>query len=180
MKQINCSPLLFIMNSKQFKEIYYPCHEKLYRIAYRLLMDIHAAEDAVQETYLKLWDKRQGLDVIGQPEAYAVTLLRNICLNQIRWRSDKNMVNIGMEIPEDESLSTQIDQNDEAKYLLQLIERLPEQQKQIMTLRHCEEFTYEEIADMTGLDIKYLRVIISRARKTLREQFEKVNSYGYK
>lgn len=168
------------MDYKRFKETYYHHQEKLYRIAYRLLMNVQAAEDAVQETYLKLWDKRNELDIITQPEAYAVTLLRNICLNHIRWRNDKKMVNFSVEITESISLSAQIEQNDETAHLVQLIEQLPEQQKQIVTLRHCEDFTYEEIADMTGLDIKHLRVIISRARKTLREQFEKINSYEYK
>lgn len=143
-------------------------------------MNVQAAEDAVQETYLKLWDRRDGLDVIEQPEAYAVILLRNICLNQIRWRQEKKMVGFGADIVENISLSAQIEQNDEAAFLIQLIEKLPEQQKQIMSLRHCEDFTYEEIADMTGLDVKHLRVIISRARKTLREQFEKITNYEYK
>jgi len=143
-------------------------------------MNVQAAEDAVQETYLKLWDKRDGLSLIEQPEAYAVILLRNICLNQIRWRNDKKMVDFSAEITENLSLSTQIEQTDESAYLIQLIEKLPEQQKQVMILRHCENLSYEEIANVTNLDVRHLRVIISRARKSLREQFEKTNDYEYR
>jgi len=162
------------MNTEQFKQIYYPFHEKLYRIAFRLLGDVENAEDVVQETYLKIWDKRLELEGIEQPEAFIIMILRNLCLNHIRWKKNKIAVSYDYNLPEDNSLITQIEVRDEAEKIRQLIDKLPEQQQQIITLRHCENYSYEEIGEITGLDINNIRVIVSRTRKVLRDQFEKI------
>ena len=56
----------------------------LYCVAYRLLENAADAEDLVQEAYLKLWDKREGLTVISNPEAFSVTLVKNMCFDLLR------------------------------------------------------------------------------------------------
>ena len=66
------------MDAESFKNEFLPYHRKLYSVAYRLLENAVDAEDLVQEAYLKLWDKREGLTVISNPEAFSVTLVR-IC-----------------------------------------------------------------------------------------------------
>ena len=50
------------MDAESFKNEFLPYHRKLYSVAYRLLENAADAEDLVQEAYLKLWDKREGLD----------------------------------------------------------------------------------------------------------------------
>lgn len=162
------------MTAENFKYIYYPYYEKLYRIAFRLLMDVQHAEDIVQETYLKLWDKRHELRDVEQPEAYAIIMVRNLCLNHVRWKKDKTMVAYDYNIPEETSLTTLIENKGNFDYLKQMIDRLPDQQRQIITLRHCEGYSYDEIGEILGLKIEHIRVIISRARKVLREQFDKI------
>lgn len=49
------------MDAESFKNEFLPYHRKLYSVAYRLLENAADAEDLVQEAYLKLWDKREGL-----------------------------------------------------------------------------------------------------------------------
>lgn len=161
------------MDSEQFKQTYYPFHEKLYRVAFRLLMDSQGSQDIVQEAYLKLWDKRHELEDIERPEAFAITTVQNLCLNLIRWKKDKITASYDYDIVEERSLEKEIESKDKAVYIKQLIEQLPEQQRQVMILRHYEDYSYEEIETLLGLDIRNIRVIVSRARKTLREQFEK-------
>ena len=71
------------MDTESFKREFLPYHRKLYCVAYRLLENAADAEDLVQEAYLKLWDKREGLSVISNPEAFSVTLVfasfRKVC-----------------------------------------------------------------------------------------------------
>lgn len=64
------------MDSECFKQQYLPWHEKLYRIAFRLLGNAYDAEDMVQEAYLKLWNKRDELAEIKNPESYSVVIIR--------------------------------------------------------------------------------------------------------
>ena len=72
------------MDAESFKNLFLPYHRKLYRVAFRLLEDVADAEDVVQEAYLKLWDKRDGLAVISNPEAFCVALVKNMCFDLLR------------------------------------------------------------------------------------------------
>ena len=72
------------MDAESFKKEFLPYHRKLYCIAYRLLENAADAEDLVQEAYLKLWDKREGLAIISNPEAFSVTLVKNMCFDLLR------------------------------------------------------------------------------------------------
>jgi RNA polymerase sigma-70 factor (ECF subfamily) len=58
------------------------------------------------------------------------------------------------------------------------IERLPEQQKTLLHLRDMEQLDFEEIAGITGFDLNYIRVNLSRARKRIRERIQEINSYA--
>ena len=168
------------MNAKQFKHIYYPYREKMYRIAFRLLENTEQTEDAVQEAYMKLWNNRHELKDIVQPEAYTITILRNICLNQIRWRKDKIVVDYDWEMADRLSLDLEIELKDDLSFLEKLMNKLPEHIRQIIELRHNKGYSYDEISEITGLDIAHIRVVVSRARKTLRDELEKIHSYECK
>ena len=82
------------MDAESFKKEFLPYHRKLYRVAYRLLENSADAEDIVQEAYLKLWDKREGLTVISNPEAFSVTLVKNILIVFITIEQPKLIRNI--------------------------------------------------------------------------------------
>jgi RNA polymerase sigma-70 factor (ECF subfamily) len=69
------------MDAESFKKQYLPHHQKLYRIAYKLLGNQCDAEDMIQEAYLKLWNKREELAEIRNPESFSVILLKNICFD---------------------------------------------------------------------------------------------------
>ena len=72
------------MTQKQFHSEYLTLSADLYRVAFYILESRAEAEDAVQDTYLKLWELRDSLDQVRSPRAYSVTLLRNICLDRLR------------------------------------------------------------------------------------------------
>ena len=170
------------MDAESFKKLFLPCHSKLYSIAYRLTGNANDAEDIVQEAYLKLWNKRNELKDIKNPESFSVVLLKNLCFDYLR--SVKHYID--SRSPEElniegyESVSAEIEIKDEFGYIKQLITELPEQQQKVMTLRHVNDCSMEEIEEITGLKAVNIRVLLSRARKKIREQFEKVNRYESK
>ena len=63
-----------------------------------------------------------------------------------------------------------------ASLVKQLINQLPELQKNIMYLRDIEQLEYGEIAELTGLQINAIRVNLSRARKKVRDEYLKMNA----
>jgi len=73
------------------------------------------------------------------------------------------------------------EQADSNNLIHRLIGELPDQQKLVLHLRDVEEYSFEEIEEFTGLSINNIRVILSRARLKLRENYVKENDYeaGY-
>lgn len=162
------------MDAETFKKVFLPYHQKLYRIAYRIVQDAANAEDIVQETFIKLWNKRGDMQDIENTEAFSIIILRNTCLDHLRKTKNDYHTNYDSDIPETASLVKQIEIQDEAERVKKLINKLPEQQRQVMIMKHWEGYSDEEIEQITGISPGNIRVILSRARKTIREQFIKI------
>jgi len=132
------------------------------------------AQDIVQEAYLKMWNKREGLTMISNPEAFSVTLVKNMCFDLLR--SGKYLLQkqcVELAAIQEQSQSDRSEEKEQAHRIRQIIATLPEPQQQIITLRDIRECSYEEIEKITGLSAVNIRVILSRARKKIREQFNK-------
>lgn len=166
------------MDAESFKKMFLPCHSKLYGVAYRLLENAEDAEDLIQEAYLKLWSKRNELTVISNPEAFAVTLVKNMCYDLLR---SGKYISSRQNVPLSEEQNALPAENPEVKEDVQVVKdivaRLPLQQRQIITLRDVKGCSYEEVERLTGLNSVNVRVLLSRARKKIREEFNKWNSY---
>ena len=72
------------MNSETFRIKYLSLADTLYRVAFYILEQECEAKDAVQDLYLKLWQKKDELDGVSAPKAYCITLLKNLCIDRIR------------------------------------------------------------------------------------------------
>ncbi|MEK6478898.1 RNA polymerase sigma factor [Catalinimonas sp. 4WD22] len=168
------------MNIQSFKSAVFPIQGKLYRFAKVMLGNAEEAEDAVQEVLLKLWLNRQNLKNYRSIEALAMIITKNQCLDKLKsahWK--KTEVGDTSEFEHTYDTPYKItEQNNSKEVLIKLMQALPEQQKLIIHLRDIEEYSYEEIEKITGLCINNIRVSLSRARKSIREQFTKVNAYG--
>ena len=152
------------MTHQEFKARFLPCHKKMYYIAFRYLGNEYDAEDMVQNTYLKLWEKR---------EAYAITTIKHLCLDtlrapQIETDNDSVLVQETEPAPQPD---TAYEIKEDMKVLLNIINKLPEQQRKILLLRHFEDKSTDEIETETGLSNANIRVLLSRARKTIKELF---------
>ncbi len=158
------------MDAIRFKQEYLSLSSRLYRVAYYILESESEAEDALQELYLKLWQIRGRLDFIQTPEAYSIRLLKNICIDRIR-SSKKTVVTdkipeTGAEMLQDE----RIDSSDRLQKVLAAVKSLPERQRQVLTLRLIEGRSYEEIMKITGLGYLTIRVVLSRAKQSLKNK----------
>ena len=170
------------MDANEFKRRFLPCHQKLYRVAFRLLENAQDAEDMVQETYLRLWKKREELPPdIGSMEAYSVAIIRNLCLDALKapqMEQEQRPIE-ELDMPQAGSLVREVELKDEASIVHRIIGDLPEQQRQLVKMRDVDDCSYEEIEQVTGLTAVNIRVLLSRARKKIREQFNAINSYEY-
>ena len=160
------------MTHAEFKRRFLPLQNKLYREAYRMLCDSFEAEDAVQNLYLKLWERRDELNTVVAPETYCRTLLRNICID--RWRMIRNHNEVG-EMPTDEIAEyspPDIERRETDECLKKFLAGLPQQHSRVMQMR-MNGCSFEEIENVTGLSQTNIRVIVSRARKKFRDFYNR-------
>ena len=158
------------MTEGRFHTEYLSLSDTLYRIAYYMLESEAEAEDAVQELYLKLWENRDKLDGVRNPKAYGITLLKNLCLDRIRKAAK---LSFPEQMPEPETPHLQDEEMDSKMRLdkvLEAVKALPDRQREILLLRTVQGLSYEEIAQRTGMNYLTLRVLLSRARSTIKNQ----------
>lgn len=170
------------MDAANFKLQFLPCHPKLYRVAFRLMGNARDAEDMVQEAYLKLWNKRDELTNVVNTEAYCVTLIKNLCYDTLR-KTHPDEDGHGPEelnLPTDINIVREVEQRDEVNQVRRLINRLPAQQRRVILLRDVNDCSFEDIEKATGLNAINIRVLLSRARKKIREQFNEIMNYESK
>lgn len=160
------------MQASDFKQLFLPCHRKLFSVAYRLMSNAQAAEDMVQETFLKLWMQRDKMEKVDNPEAYSITVLRRIFYDKMRaghlQEVDKDVGSL--QVSSSQNISKQLEEADEYQRVRLLITHLPEPQARIMLMRDIEDHSFDEISIETGLTEVNIRSILSRARKKIREQ----------
>lgn len=161
------------MNADHFKKIFLPYHRKLYRIAYRFLDNQADAEDMVQETYIKLWQKRHELESLINPESFAVTLLKNSCLDFLRKVKPNLSPLYEIPLPAPDAFAEQLENREQLGHIRTIMNRLPNQQKQVVELKIWDNLSDEEIEQQTGLKKANIKVILSRARKTIKQLYQK-------
>lgn len=160
------------MNQSVFLKSVAPFQDKIFRFAKRLLISTEEAQDALQEVLLKLWQQHQNQHKIKNLEAFAMTLTKNWCFDKLKAKSTDNLSlsHFQYDAKSENSLQKQVETNDMVNLVKQLIDQLPGQQRMIIQLRDIEQYEFEEIEEITGIKQATLRVILSRARKSIREQ----------
>jgi RNA polymerase sigma-70 factor (ECF subfamily) len=162
------------MDKKFFNKFITDLRPKLYRFALSYTRRADEAEDVVQETVLKLWERNGEADVIKSLEAYAMRSVKNRCLDYNRSplaRTDQ--------LQEDESIHNSqnpyiaLEQADMVAFVKKLVERLPQQQQMVIRLRDIEGYELEEIANILDMNDNAVRTNLSRARLKIREELLK-------
>lgn len=166
------------MTKEEFKTCVLPAKDKLFRLALRLLNSRQEAEDIIQDAYLKLWNMRDNLSQYNSIEALAVTVTKNLCIDRLRSYRSRKQNDGGLEHMQlaaggryDPADNLELDES--MQHIQEIIQQLPDQQRLVIQMRDIEQYSYEEIADMTGLKINNIRVALSRARKNVRTKYLK-------
>ncbi len=163
------------MKADEFKVVFMPLARVMYMEAIRILRNQADAEDTVQDVFTRLWEHRNDLELIKNPKAFALAMIRNQCLNIVNASGYKKAA-IGSPTAADATFMSS-DLNDEIEKLesvdrvLKIIESLPDNQRNVITLHDVEGHTNQEIARITGLSPDNIRQLLSRARKAIRNHF---------
>ena len=167
------------MKQSEFLKKVMPFKDKVFRVAKRILVSTEEAEDATQELLFKLWRNKEKLKDYKSIEAFAMTMTKNYCFDRLKSKQASNLSLVHSNYKENgTSLDRRMELNDSVSKVHELIKNLPAQQKLIIQLRDIEEYEFGEIAEILHMNPTAIRVTLSRARKTIREQLTKQHNYG--
>lgn len=167
------------MNTITFRNDVLPLKNELYRLALRITQNPAEAEDVVQDTMVKVWNRRDRWSAIDSMEAFCLTICRNLALDRLK--SKANQTENLDDSPEPMAAGNpfeQAQQRDRVGIVRGIINSLPEKQRSCMQLRDVEGRSYKEIAAVMGISEEQVKVNIFRARQTVRQRFKKLDEYG--
>jgi RNA polymerase sigma factor (sigma-70 family) len=167
------------MNQNEFVLLITPFKDKVFRLAKRLLVSTEEAEDATQEVLVKLWSKNGNLTGYNSLEAFAMTMTKNYCLDQLKSKRTGNLKIAHANYEDKEpGLEKKMEDLDSLNWVEKIMNQLPVQQRLIIQMRDIEQYEFEEIAEILDMKESAIRVALSRARKTVRDYMTETHNYG--
>ena len=168
------------MKEISFRNDILPLKDKLYRLALRITLDSAEAEDIVQDTMIRVWNKRDEWAQFNSIEAFCLTVARNLAIDRSQ-KSEAQNIELPTETQEMSDGSTperQLERSEQMDLVRKLINELPEKQRTIIQLRDIEEKSYKEIADVMQLTEDQVKVTLFRARQRIKAKYNEIQSYG--
>ncbi len=165
------------MKQPELKDIVYKYKDQMYRLALSIMKNKDDAEDVLQDVFVKCWEQKKRIEKSDSIKSYLLKMTRNRCLDVLKKHSRKYE---NEQLENHESMHTienNLDQIEKLKIVNMLIDKLPEQNKTIIRLRETEGMEFDEIEKITGLKQDNIRTILSRTKKKLKQQIEKVFEY---
>ena len=152
--------------TEQFKLDYLPLQPAMQRMAEHLLGNEDDAADVVQDCFVTLWEEREKLRRVVNREAWCITLVKRRCVDLLRKR--KPTVEIDertMALAEEQSH----DDDERLRLALQMVDRLPERQAQVVRLKHFDAADTQHIAAKLHISEGNVYTLLSRAYSTLKQ-----------
>lgn len=149
-------------NIDSLSELYYKLQKPVFVLALSILQDYYAAEDVMQETFIKVAsnakDYRQGTNA----KAWIFSIARNLCLDTLKKKKNDELTeNIADSENFEEKAASSID-------FLRMLKVLNEDEKQIIVMHFYGGLKKVEIAELMGVPSANIRVAYSRALKKLK------------
>jgi len=151
-----------------FEQLVPVYRRRVFGIAFGILRDRAAAEDVAQEVFVKLWQALSGYDGRAKLSTWIYAIARNASISSLRKRPRGLSLSdpaVAAEADGLESASTPPEAGD--AQLWRAVERLPETQRQVVTLYYQDDRSTEEVAEMLGLPVNTVKTHLHRARARL-------------
>lgn len=162
----------------ELAKFYKKSRKRLYNIAYSKLHDSTAAEDAVQETFLRIADKPKNFFGVSldKRQSYADVIVKNVSYKMLREKINKPVENLDdYEYKSSTELSAEdiIIDNENAYALVEFIRAMPEGIKDALMLQSVHKESSAEIAKILNISEDAARKRLSRAKLLIKEFLER-------
>lgn len=157
------------MTSREYNLAVDQWSDHLYRFALSMTREEDYAKDLVQESFVRLWEKKANVEA-KKVKTYLFTTLHRLVIDNARKAQTKQTWEAGQSL----SATHQGQYSDLQEILHEAANRLPEIQKSVLLMRDYEGYSYEEIGEMTNLTESQVKVYIFRARKAMKAYIGKM------
>jgi RNA polymerase sigma-70 factor (ECF subfamily) len=169
-----------------FEELVQLYKDKIYHLAYRMLGNRQEAEDAVQETFLRVYLNLDRYDEMQKFSTWIFRIGTNLCIDRLRKK--KPNYSLDAELPEGEggdwhamlaseeaSPEDQVIVSETQQHIRESIEAMPDKYKSVVVLRYLQDLSLQEIGDVLDMPVTTIKTRLHRGREFLRQQLEKLD-----
>lgn len=162
-------------DEKEFKSLFDLLYVGMVQRAVYYINDADAAEDVVQEVFVRLWEKREELKGVDNLQGYLLFSVKNRCLNYLEHRQvvDKYKQHYLLQ-------EVQYDDCDPESFIediAKLLDKLPEKRRKVLEMSVIDSKSYAEIAGALGISLNTVKDHVKKAYAFLREEVRKEISY---
>lgn len=164
-----------------FKELFYKTSSSLIHFSKQLVNDSHLAEEVVYEVFVNIWRNRSQIEITGYVKAYLYQSVHNQSINKLRQlRINKNSISV---LVDDEVWSAleekyqvsdfvieKIEAEDTEARIMEFLDEVSDQCKQIFILSRFKNLENKEIAKMLNISVSTVKTQIYRTLEKLREK----------
>lgn len=148
---------------------------QMFVVAYNMVYDYHQTEDIIQESFVKAW---QGLNTLNEPGSFRPWILeitRNVARDWLKTQ-DKKGINLPDNMPDEAGKNDRANRFPEkTEYILDKIDKLPDDYQEIMMMKYINDFSYKDMAQKLGMSTSAVGEKLWRIRDILRDKLKNKN-----
>jgi RNA polymerase sigma-70 factor, ECF subfamily len=147
-------------------------HGLVYRVVWRITNGNVESEDIAQEAFLKLWNNPAQLREAGALKGWLARVAHNLAMDWFRHRQGTADIDQLEVIDQRPTAEDNLNRDWVTARINAAVAKLPERQKQVITLVHFEHFSQPDAATVMDLSLDALESLLARARRALKDQLE--------
>jgi RNA polymerase sigma-70 factor (ECF subfamily) len=161
-----------MLNRSTFEDIFREHHAACLAFAVHYTGDVHEAEEVVQQVFLRLWEKRETIDIMGATRSYLFAAIRNTSISNWRKetvRQEKEQVAGDLRAADRQVQSPAWELE---RLYQQALEVLPERCREVFILSRQQQLKYAEIADVMNISVKTVENQMGKALKIMHKELK--------
>lgn len=157
--------------SSAFVELYFRYKRNIYEYCFRLLQEKHNADDAMQNTFIKVYQRIGELKNPASFKAWLFTIARNEVYSLFRKTHNNGSLD-DEDIFDPSSPHDEVVQQEQTELVQKFLAQLKPTYREVLILLEYEQLSYAEIASVTGNSVSSVESMIFRARKALAKKLK--------
>jgi RNA polymerase sigma-70 factor, ECF subfamily len=155
-----------------FEQVFRLWYARLADYAFRICGSRDGAEDAVQDVFIAVWERRSSIPDAAKLPAYLHRAVRNRALNQIRdvKTADRVAIQLNVEPGEAPHADAQVLERELSDEIAAALAALPARTREVFQLSREQGLTYQQIADTLEISVKTVETLMGRGLRVLRER----------